>query len=120
MPGPLINNLVKLHAGPGQGGAAGAAGARTNLEWVGQVSEAPLPQRVQKAWAGTQVPWFLVPSHSHWALKAHPGGGRKTDPEGYVHTSDWGLSGGDWLHWSPGWPLGPGGLGPQEPRRRGE
>ena len=53
MPVPLINNLVKLHAGPGQGSAAGTAGAGTNLEGVGPASKGlRLPQRVQRPWAG--------------------------------------------------------------------
>lgn len=65
MPVPLINNLVKLHAGPGQGGAAGAAGAGTTLEWVGQVSEAlPSPGRCR----GLGVE--LGNPASHWAPKA--------------------------------------------------
>lgn len=36
MPVPLINNVVKLHAGPSQGSAAGTAGAGTNLEGGGR------------------------------------------------------------------------------------
>lgn len=63
MPVPLINNLVKLHAGPSQGSAAGTAGAATNLEGVGQVpEELPLPQRVQRPWAGIQDSGSLFPA----------------------------------------------------------
>lgn len=62
MPVPLINNLVKLHAEPGPGSAAGTAGL--GQIWVGEAGEDPLPrcQQAQRPWAGTQGPGFLSPT----------------------------------------------------------